>query len=196
MRSKVIPIFVFLLTIAAVNYQCPSYGDSPSTDTKRRATNVLKNRKRNPPQASINNSVTLRAMLGSRDRATVFSQNVAARISGFLFEAIPEHGESCNCHSSNASDHDIHVLIAPSKTTSSKSQCVVIEITPWVKEHHPEWTVSYINHNKGKKVIVSGWLLHDWEHTSVSYATTGDPTGAQRGTVWEIHPLTAMRVQE
>lgn len=183
---------MLLCAAFSLHAQCPAYGDCPATDVKRRATNTNKNRKTAPSAKNIDTGVTIHKMLSSKDSETIFSEKKAATITGYIFDANPEGKESCNCHSDNAADYDIHVFIAPSATTSSIGECVVVEITPWVKTKHPEWTVAFLKANKGKKVTITGWLLYDWEHTNVSAASNPGLTNAKRGTVWELHPFTSL----
>jgi hypothetical protein len=38
------------------------------------------------------------------------------------------------------------------------------------------------------QVRISGWLIYDWEHVSV--------IGTQRATVWEVHPITRIQIQQ
>lgn len=167
---------------------CPLAGDA--TDDRRKATNIKKNREAAPGAADFDSMVSMSKMLNSQDLATAFDENKAGTITGYLFSAKAEGPESCNCHATDAADHDIHIYIAPSKTTSSISECVVVEITPWVKKVHPEWTLAYLLSLKGHRVTIGGWLLYDWEHLGQSTAGHPDADHNVRGTVWEVHPIT------
>lgn len=44
----------------------------------------------------------------------------------------------------------------------------------------------YVKTNK--QVRISGWLMYDFQHLGV--------VGAQRVTVWEVHPITKIEVQD
>jgi hypothetical protein len=191
MKSQLLIAILFTSFIA--NAQCPNYGDAAKDDTKRRTTNINKNRKTSPKPDQIDPNVTITKMLNSKDKKTAFSEKKAAIVTGYILKASPEGKESCNCHSGKVADHDIHVFIAPSKNVTLISQCIVVEITPWVKKNHPEWTVAYLNANSGKKVEITGWLLYDWEHLNVSAASNVDLESAKRGTVWELHPFTSLK---
>ena len=48
---------------------------------------------------------------------------------------------------------------------------------------------------KGRKITVEGWLLWDWEHCSVAAPSLVGKARLQRGTVWEVHPVTKIEVQ-
>jgi hypothetical protein len=167
---------------------CPLQGDA--TDAKRMGTNKMKNRSSAPGDAAFDSSISIFKMLNSEDADDAFDENKAATITGYMFGAKSEGPESCNCHSKDAADHDIHVYIAPSLNTSSIAECVVVEVTPWVKKVHPEWTTAYLNSLKGHRVTIGGWLLYDWEHLGQSTAMHPDGAHNIRGTVWEIHPIT------
>lgn len=181
---------VFFISGTYAKADCPNYGDA--SDAKRKTTNISKNRNIIPGDADIDGSVTIFKMLNSQDDENAFDEHKAATITGYLFKAKKEGPESCNCHSSNEADHDIHIFIAPDKNTSSIGGCVVIEITPWVKTQHPDWTADYLNSIKGHKVTVTGWLLYDWEHKGQSAASHPDLDHPARGTVWELHPIAAI----
>jgi hypothetical protein len=42
--------------------------------------------------------------------------------------------------------------------------------------------------NTNTQVRITGWLLYDWEHLGV--------VGQERATVWEVHPITKIEVQQ
>jgi len=192
MKTKLLFFAILFSSFFCLNAQtCHNYGDEPSGNTRKGKLNVNKNRHTVPAADEIDTKVTISEMLSSKDDATLFSENKAATITGYLFDALPEGPESCNCKSSDVAKHDIHVFIAPHKNTTSTAQCVVVEITPWVKLQHPEWTADYLKANKGKEVTITGWLLFDWEHIGVSAATHPDKDSNKRGTVWELHPFTS-----
>lgn len=166
---------------------CPKTGDA--MDAKRKETNVKKNRDANPSASDIDASVTIFKMLNSQDDENAFDENKAGMITGYLLKAKDEGPESCNCHSDNPVNHDIHIFIAPNKNSNNAAECVVVEITPWVKRQHPDWTSEYLNSIKGHKIQITGWLFDDWEHKMQSFASNPDLNHPARGTVWELHPI-------
>ncbi len=190
MKKILIPTLL-LLTFGVKAAVCPKEGDA--TDDKRKNTNINKNRSTIPATSDFDESVTIFKMLNSQDDANAFNESKAATITGYLFKAKDEGPESCNCHSADKSDYDIHIFIAPTKSANSIGECVVIEITPWVKKLHPDWTSAYLNSIAGHKVNVSGWLLYDWEHKAQSAASHPDLERPARGTVWEIHPISDLQ---
>ncbi len=57
---------------------------------------------------------------------------------------------------------------------------------------HPQWDRLLLQNEIGKKglrVRISGWLFFDQYHQ-------GDVTSGARGTLWEIHPIMKIEVQQ
>jgi hypothetical protein len=102
------------------------------------------------------------------------------QLEGYLLSAKKMSPESCNCRSVEHVDYHIWLADDPNK---DRAQSVVIEITPRVQVHHPEWTSSRLQQlvRNRERVRISGWLLMDPEHP--------DQIGKTRGTIWEIHPV-------
>ena len=173
-----------------------SNGSFSALTPKEQALNVEKNRRSIPKAADYDNNVNLASMLNSNDSPTMFNSKKAAHITGYIFKANPEKQESCNCNSNDPNMWDTHIYISdtPITTSTTIADCVVIEVTPFTRTLHPDWTTEYINqHFKGKKVTVSGWLLHDFKHTNVSYDTNPTANTLERHTAWEIHPIVDMK---
>src|SRR5687768_865688 len=118
----------------------------------------------------------------SRADAAAIAQYEGApiQVEGYLLSAKKMSPETCNCRSVEYVDYHIWLADDPNKT---RAESVVIEITPRVQVHHPEWTSSRFQQlvRNRERVRVSGWLLMDPEHP--------DQIGKTRGTIWEIHPV-------
>jgi len=86
------------------------------------------------------------------------------------------------------------------RATRDKSKAVVIETTPRVKElaarNGFNWYLPALKKIELKKIRVKGWLLRDEEHVENSYVdgASGGPTKIHRGTIWEVHPVTSIRI--
>ena len=182
---------------------CPPQGKPDpavlnSTLTAREQNlNYHKNRISIPQEVNYLYSVTMQQLFDSHDDSLAFSIDQGAMITGYVFKGNQESAESCNCYSASTAEHDTHIYISPVPITNATkiSDCMVMEVTPYTRTLHPQWTTTFVNDSlKGKKVIVSGWLLYDYLHTGESIGTNPNTTSPQRQTVWEIHPITEIQV--
>ncbi len=105
--------------------------------------------------------------------------------TGYILDYKHEGPESTNCHS--ASYRDYHIWLGLS-ASDPKSQSMVIEITPRVRDVRPGWTSEAISDLKGQHVRIRGWLLLDQEHP--------EQLGKTRKTLWEIHPIMHIEVDK
>lgn len=194
MKSK---LFLLLLFISTTSFfqegNCPAIGDA--THEKLQALNRLKNRSVIAPER-INTEVTLAELYNSGDDPNKFSEHDAVTLIGYLLNAKQEKGESCNCHTTDVNEQDIHIYMSPNENAATIADCVVVEITGKGKEAHPEWTAAFIKEMRGHKVSVTGYLMYDFEHISQSFDTHPDAERIYRHTVWEIHPITDIHVIE
>jgi hypothetical protein len=144
----------------------------------------------------------LRSTWSSSDSALVsVYERSAAQVEGYIVAVRNENtpaGESSNCHR-GLELHDFHIFMADapiSDPTKAKAEAVVVEMTPRWRAIHPTWQDTTVTGggpgpiqklvNK-TRVRVTGWLMLDEEHLSV--------VGTQRGTVWELHPVTMVETQ-
>ncbi|GAC1355122.1 MAG: hypothetical protein NVSMB42_13350 [Herpetosiphon sp.] len=114
-------------------------------------------------------------------------EGIPVQLEGYLAGAKQQGPESCNCHAVDQSDNHLWIVDAPNK---DRSQSVVAEVTPRMRSLHPGWAYSRILPlvNSGIRVRLTGWLLMDQEHP--------DQIGKTRGTIWELHPITAFEVAQ
>jgi hypothetical protein len=122
------------------------------------------------------------------DAATVAHNNGRpVSISGYLASARREGPESPNCHSQT--DRDFHIWLVDHPTTD-RTHSIVVESTPRVRAKHPGWTLDRLLTlaHKSIQVRISGWTMLDPEHP--------DQVGQTRGTIWEIHPIMQIEVQQ
>ena len=82
---------------------------------------------------------------------------------------------------------DWHIYLTNS-SAQPISQAVIVETTPRTRPQH-KWTTDMLTPivDSQTKVRISGWLMYDTEHVNV--------IGTQRATVWEVHPITKIEVQ-
>ncbi len=106
--------------------------------------------------------------------------------------ARPEGKESCNCDSEEPAQIDFHIWLLNASGQNRKFS-IVVEMTPRVRAHHPNWTVANLTHiaNSNFPVRIYGWLMFDGQHPEQVTGKPGQPP--TRATLWEIHPI--MKVQ-
>jgi hypothetical protein len=176
---------------------CPAQGDGGD-----RALNVLKNRIDTATwlPATVDAIVALDwpRTVGRRDRARwSASDSVAVAryqgtpvvVEGYLAGVKEEGPESCNCHGADDAFRDWHMWLTASHG-EDRARSVVIETTPVIRAAHSQWTLARMRAiaRAGARLRVSGWLLLDQEHP--------DQIGKTRGTVWEIHPIIQLDVEQ
>ncbi len=116
-------------------------------------------------------------------------QGIPVAIEGYLAGTKQEGTESPNCHGDDAKYRDFHIWLVPNPN-DDRSQAIVVEVTPRVRANHPNWRTDVLGQitRKDQRVRVSGWLLLDPEHP--------DQIGKTRATIWEIHPIMLIEVQQ
>lgn len=122
-----------------------------------------------------------RARWSPADAQTIAQhEGTPVQLEGYLVRAKKMSPETCNCHSVQHVDYHIWMVDEASK---DRDQSIVIETTPRVRAHHPEWGLRKMQDlaRSKERVRISGWLMMDPEHP--------DQIGKTRGTIWEIHPV-------
>jgi len=178
---------------------CSLEGDAKREDV--RELNVLKNRYTFPDSTQIDHSVTLEAMLAPGDDRNRFNTNKAVEITGYVLDVKVGGDESCNCHERDPQYRDTHIEIALPTNLVSENQCVIVEVTPRMREIMSkkgiDWSTDNLRNTiKGHSVKVRGWLLFDEEHSKQAENTDPDNPKDWRATCWEIHPVTSIEVVE
>ncbi len=173
---------------------CPPQGDGGDT-----ALNVLKNRidTGNWQPVSLQDLLSLTWPSGvEKTRRSNWSQADAQTVAqsegrpvvaeGYLLMLRHEGPESPNCH--DRSSRDYHAWLAAS-ASDDRSSAMIVELTPRVVANNPGWgSEQSILRLAGHHVRVSGWLLLDQEHPEQLHKT--------RGTLWEIHPVMKIEVDQ
>lgn len=112
-------------------------------------------------------------------------EGIAVRTIGYIVAVKHEGTESTNCHSLDY--RDFHVWLA-ANPGDPKSKAIVIEVTPRVRDQRNGWSDSALASLTGEQVRISGWLLLDQEHP--------EQLGQTRATLWEIHPIIHIAVNQ
>lgn len=177
---------------------CGPYGSADSDS----GTNVRKNRTDLPPRyravtfEAITNLDWPRGAKPRRDRwsrAQLDSiapyEGLAVTVTGFVVALRPQarSGESPNCGQKGEANTDWHIALV-GEFGDPESLAVVVEPTPRIKQHHPNWTPDALKPFVGTadSVRFSGYLLLDPVHKG--------HLGKYRQTLWEVHPVHRMEV--
>jgi hypothetical protein len=110
-------------------------------------------------------------------------------VEGFFSWAREAAPEGVNCHRQSADARDWHIWLVGNRG-GARSRSIVVEATPPVRERHSRWDIETIRQlgRQGRRVRVSGWLLMDAEHP--------DQLNRTRGSLWEIHPVIGVEVDD
>lgn len=114
-------------------------------------------------------------------------EQLGVRVEGILVAAKQSGVESCNGGNDLYRDDHLWLGTAPS---DAKRDAIVVEVTPFWNERHPEWSVKTLVNlaRRHARIRVSGWILWDQEHA--------DEVGKSRGSQWEVHPITRIEVAD
>ena len=191
---------------------CPADGDNAN----EKGLSLLKNRTDEGPWRSIP-FAELRGWTWPRstegrdihlwapaDRDAIAEHNgMTVSVEGYLLDAVPSGSEACNCGRSAGVDVDYHIWLfnrkldhAPVVRPPERGESIVVEMTPRLRTQHHGWTVARLKKiaHEQLPVRVSGWTFYDPEHgPEVRGSSTHAPT---RGTLWEIHPIMKLEVQQ
>src|SRR5438270_5721257 len=185
---------------AEINFQgCPGEGDNP----RQAELNRLKNRVDEGEYVPVafDSIVNLPWPRGverqaSRDKwasadlsAVERYEGVPVSVEGYLAGARQEGPESPNCHGDDPQFRDFHIWLVKD-ASDDRSKSIVVEVTPRVRANHPNWRTDLLGQivKKAERVRISGWLMLDPEHP--------DQVGKTRGTIWEIHPIMQIEVNQ
>ena len=168
---------------------CGPSGDA--TDQQRQVLNQNKNRTDTPDAASYVTIDWDSLKTLPKNRVNDF-QGAPVVVQGFLSHKINVEnsgsGESTNCHLTSDNEVDWHMYLTKSHAQQI-SQAIIVETTPRTRPSH-SWTVDGLTPvvDANTPVRISGWLMYDFEHVGV--------IGSQRATVWEVHPVTKIEIQQ
>ena len=110
-------------------------------------------------------------------------------VVGFIFSIKKQGAEGTNCSFTGANEVDWHVPLV-SNASDDETTAIVVELTPRIrKEHLQHWTDANLTPSGSKpKFRISGWLMYDPNHPA--------HLGKFRQTLWEIHPVTKIEVEQ
>ena len=174
---------------------CPPQGDGGDTDL-----NLRKNRIDPAPDRPVGLQSLLsltwprgvekaRRSAWAPDDAATVAQNEGRAVTaeGYILLVRHEGPESPNCHDAQSRDYHSWLAASPG-TLGDRATSMIAEFTPRVVANNAGWSETTLLGLKGRHVRVSGWLMLDQEHP--------EQVGKTRGTLWEIHPITALQVDD
>jgi hypothetical protein len=166
---------------------CGPTGDA--TDPNAQALNNNKNRTDLPGDSDYVEAKWDDLANLPSDRVNDF-QGAPVSVIGFLSHQVKVEngGESTNCHLHADPEVDWHIYLTKSPAQGIKD-ALIVETTPRTRPSH-KWTTAMLSPfvNSQTQVRISGWLMYDFEHVGV--------IGTQRATVWEVHPITRIQIQQ
>src|SRR2546429_39167 len=119
-------------------------------------------------------------------------QGAPVSVVGYLSIRVKQQtgapGETTNCNLLNPDEVDWHMYLTKGPRQPINT-AIIVETTPRVRPNH-KWTTQMVAAyvNQMKQLRISGWLMYDFQHLDV--------VGRDRGTVWEVHPITKIEVQD
>ncbi|HEV2864198.1 MAG TPA: hypothetical protein VGX48_24585 [Pyrinomonadaceae bacterium] len=163
-----------------------------------RALASKKNRAAAPRAKDFDARVTLESLLAPGDDRSRWSESRAGAIEGYVVEVKEAGVEAANCFLPWR--RDVHIDIASSPDAPPAAR-VVAEVTPgWGHaDAHAGLGRSADALRRelvGRRCRVEGWLLFDLQHAEESENVSPGRDGNWRGTAWELHPVTAIKVIE
>ena len=122
-----------------------------------------------------------------------FSENEYVSITAYVYDVKYGGAETCNCHSKDKDQLDIHIEIVANLNDAAGSKRMIVEINRFTRANDKTLTYEYVHSLKGKKVEIQGWFFFDEEHKQNSYNTNPNGTVIWRGTAREVHPCLIIR---
>jgi hypothetical protein len=163
--------------------KCPPKGDSQRV--KLQVLDTLKNRNE---VSNIVRTLTLDEVLKTGDDTKRFSDITYVTITGYVYDVKYGGPETCNCHTQDKSQLDIHIEIVKDLKDAAGPKRMIVEINRFVRASKLMMDYPTVKLLKGKKVEISGWMFFDEEHKQNAINTSPNGTNVWRATCWEVHP--------
>lgn len=180
----------------------PLTGDNSNPEIQ--AEDVLKNRQPGNPgePKAIETNATLASLLAPQADAETdkgrFSESKGAVITGYVRKIVSGGCETCEYHSDRPEDLDTHIDLVTDPDHDDAAHTVVVEVNHWWRsgkaKQGVDWSTTALHSAYYHQwVKVTGWLFFDGEHKGAAANLHPGRVGTraiQRGTCWEIHPIT------
>ena len=183
----------------AVPDSCPLEGNAKTQHLKE--LNKLKNRSEFPKPENFNANITLKAVLEKGEDSKRWSPSSAAKIVGYVKDVKVGGVETCNCKTKDKNLRDTHIDLVLNPNSFEKKEVMVIEVTPrmrkLMKEKGIDWSTKMLRSKYlGRWIEVEGWMMFDEEHDNMAENTRPGNPKNWRGTAWEIHPVTSIKIAD
>lgn len=176
----------------------PKKGKGAVLKPREKNVNKHKNRQSVPTDADYDKSVTIQAMYESKDDS-LWDEGKAASITGYVFRAVDNGMESCNCFTEDKTKYSTNIYLSPTpldKNTRT-ADCIVVVVMPYSRTLNKDWTADFVNDKLvGKKITASGWLIYDVTHSVGSIMTNSNGAQPERRSIWGICPMTGLVVDK
>jgi hypothetical protein len=204
MKALAAAAVMFLSAAVAVFAQsagtCPPEGDA--TKAKVRDLNIQRARMTSPSDDDVDDTVTMESLEEPGDDRQRFDNGTAVSIAAYVIVVRDGGPASSNCHSQDSANQNTVLELASDANVPDPGHRVFAVVTPrWravMAKQGQDWTTrglraKYLH----QSIIVTGWLLFDFEAANQAANTTPllGP-GITRNTAWEIHPVTAIELDE
>lgn len=185
MKNQIKKIAILLLSLIQLSSfaQCPPKGDNAKP--KFQTLDTLKNRTK---PSSKTTTITLESIMKPGDDTKRFNTNQYVSITGYVFEVKYGGAETCNCHTKDKTQLDIHIELVQDLKNSDGTKRMIVEINRYTRASNPKMDYNIVHSLKGKKVEIQGWLFFDEEHKQNAINTSPQGTNVWRATCWEVHP--------
>ena len=164
--------------------------------------NRLKNRTLFP-QASdyykYDVDISLAKMLAPGDDRERWNSDMAAEITGYVYDVKIGGVETCNCKAKDPAHRDTHIELVLDPMNGGGADKIIVEVTPRIRNimaaKGVNWSTKGLRDKiLGRRVRVKGWLLFDEEHLMQAENTNPGNERNWRKSCWELHPVTSIEV--
>lgn len=180
---------------------CPPKGTSTNADDKELSRK--KNRWDTATTGKFDKRFTFSRVLVPGNDTSRFDDTKAGKITGYVLAVKWGSVEHCNCDSTRHNHQDVHIELVQTAAETNQRRVVIVEITPRLRRsiftqlgltNMSNTALLHLLTDEKVKIKVTGWLLFDTEHKSGAENTDLGDTSNNRVTVWEIHPVTKIKI--
>ncbi|HWY35725.1 MAG TPA: hypothetical protein VNX68_13855 [Nitrosopumilaceae archaeon] len=188
MKIKLTLIVLLSLFQLSIFGQCPVKGDNKNA--KFETLDSLKNRTKASTKIV---SISLDDIMKPGDDTKRFSEDEYVSIIAYVYDVKYGGAETCNCHSKDKDQLDIHIEIVANLSDASGNKRMIVEINRFTRVNDKTLTYEYVHSLKGKKVEIQGLFFFDEEHKQNAINTSPNGTNVWRATCWEVHPCLVIK---